>query len=366
MGISDHDWARLGLAQATETTCRDAEVPENVPLVVPCSDGGADQIGCHVLPQSRSQRAPGLAVLDMALRLMPTDGGPGAGESTMPETNAPRSGDLRWEPIEAVIAEAEARLGTRLQSGSLVVKRRSISGVTDRRTWARIERRFPDRSPDQGWGTESTLMLGAVSRPAWFCGVSWYDRAADALWRVDEVELVTEPTLRRGGPLTVDPRLTEGWWSDFNASMNALACVTTLRTATPDTVPATEEHVAEVITRVFPGVPVRVRRWTAAHADLNWANVTGPRRAVLVDWEDWGLAPAGLDTASLWAASLAVPTLAERLVRERQADLTSPDGLLMRLFALAKIMTFPNEGDPLLAPARREAEALVVQVCGVR
>lgn len=39
--ITDHydDWPRLGLAQATETTCREAEIPEDVHLVMLCSDG---------------------------------------------------------------------------------------------------------------------------------------------------------------------------------------------------------------------------------------------------------------------------------------------------------------------------------------
>lgn len=39
------NWARLGLAQATEMTCRQLEIPEDVPLVLLVSDGVSDQVG---------------------------------------------------------------------------------------------------------------------------------------------------------------------------------------------------------------------------------------------------------------------------------------------------------------------------------
>ncbi|MEU8892958.1 SpoIIE family protein phosphatase [Streptomyces sp. NPDC048442] len=38
------NWARLGLAQATEMTCRQLEIPEEVPLVLLVSDGISDQV----------------------------------------------------------------------------------------------------------------------------------------------------------------------------------------------------------------------------------------------------------------------------------------------------------------------------------
>ncbi|MFF7411693.1 hypothetical protein [Streptomyces lydicus] len=38
------NWARLGLAQATEMTCRQLEIPEDIPLVLLVSDGISDQM----------------------------------------------------------------------------------------------------------------------------------------------------------------------------------------------------------------------------------------------------------------------------------------------------------------------------------
>lgn len=95
-----------------------------------------------------------------------------------------------------------------------------------------------------------------------------------------------------------------------------------------------------------------VKRWLPSHADLNWANVTGPEFC-LFDWKDWGAAPQGLDAASLWGRSLAVPALAERVRHERHHDLESRDGKLMTLFVCAKILSpDAHPEDPRLEPAR--------------
>ncbi|MEV7871651.1 SpoIIE family protein phosphatase [Streptomyces sp. NPDC088124] len=43
--VDHHDaWARLGLAQASAATCREAQLPEEVCLVLLCSDGVSDQV----------------------------------------------------------------------------------------------------------------------------------------------------------------------------------------------------------------------------------------------------------------------------------------------------------------------------------
>lgn len=90
--------------------------------------------------------------------------------------------------------------------------------------------------------------------------------------------------------------------------------------------------------------------------------MTGPRFC-LFDWEDWGLAPRGLDSASLWAQSLAVPELADRVRTERRRDLESRDGKVMALFVCAKIAgPYAHPGDPRVQPARQAAEKLVEEL----
>ncbi len=172
------------------------------------------------------------------------------------------------------------------------------------------------------------------------------------MWRADETDLLPGAPVG-SSVLAADPVLSDDWWQAFNASLDALAKQHTSRVATPHTVTITQSGVAAAIHRFLPGgVDTTVERWLPAHADLNWANVTGPEFC-LFDWEDWGLAPQGLDAASLWGNSLAVPALAERVRHERRDDLESRDGRLMTLFVCAKILApDAHPEDPRLEPAR--------------
>ena len=104
------------------------------------------------------------------------------------------------------------------------------------------------------------------------------------------------------GPLRVAPELTDGWWATLDGSLTALAEHATTRVATPDTVAITQEHLTGALTTAFPELSVAdatVEEWCTAHADLNWANLTAPH-CWLLDWEDWGRAPRGLDADELW------------------------------------------------------------------
>ncbi|MGW2397162.1 hypothetical protein ACWCYY_11470 [Kitasatospora sp. NPDC001664] len=271
-----------------------------------------------------------------------------------------RAVDLRKEPVDLVLERVEQRLGTVLDQASIVRKRRSVGACTDRDTWVRIERRQWSRAREQGWaGTETAAALTGVAMPRWEGSIAWQDPDDRAIWRADETSLLP------GRPvgtaiLATDPGLPDDWWKALNTSLAALTAQPTTRMATPDTEPITQQSVDRTIRTAFlRSVNTQVDAWVPAHADLNWANVTGPEFC-LFDWEDWGMAPRGLDSASLLAASLAVPALADRVRRERRADLESRDGMVMRLFVLAKIAgPHAHPDDPRVAPARIEAEQLI-------
>lgn len=272
--------------------------------------------------------------------------------------------DLRRQPVEDVVERVEEALHVRLDRQTLVRKRRSLGGRTDRGTWVRIERRGFERIGPQGWnGTEAAAVLRGVAMPEWYQGVAWREPGEPVMWRADELELVASPPVGKGALVLEDPGVPDAWWETLNASLDALAEQQTPRTATPDTVTITQELVTRTLGEAFPRVTdARIERWAPAHADLTWANVMGPTFSI-VDWEDWGMAPRGLDAATLGGNALAVPTLADRVRQERRADLESRDGKLMSLFFLSKIVgPHAYEGDPLLAPARKEAECLVAEL----
>lgn len=182
------------------------------------------------------------------------------------------------------------------------------------------------------------------------------------MWRADETELLP------GAPvgtavLSEGPKLPDEWWQALNASLDALAAQDTSRIATPDTITITQALITESIRSAFPGgFDTSVEQWVPAHADLNWANVTAPTFC-LFDWEDWGNAPQGLDSASLWGSSLAVPALADRVRQERRHDFESRDGKLMTLFVCSKILgPEAHPKDPRLEPARRMAEQIIAEI----
>nr|WSX78339.1 hypothetical protein OH826_33555 [Streptomyces sp. NBC_00899] len=275
-----------------------------------------------------------------------------------------RAADLRVAAADEVLDRVERALQVRLDRENVVRKRRTIGARTDRGTWVRIERRAFGRIGAQGWnGAECAALLEGVAQPAWCAAVSWRDADDAVMWRADESELLPGEPTKPGGVLTQDPGLTDEWWAGLNASLDALAGAHTTRVATPDTVTIPQAHVDEVIRAAFPSVlDTAVERWVPAHADLNWANVTSPEFC-LFDWEDWGMAPRGLDSASLWAQSLGVPVLADRVRRERGDDLDSRDGKVMALFVCAKIAgPYAHPEDPRLEPARRAAERLVEEL----
>ncbi len=79
--------------------------------------------------------------------------------------------------------------------------------------------------------------------------------------------------------------------------------------------------------------------------------------------EDHGLAPRGLDAATLWVSSLTVPPPAERVHSERQADLDSRPGKIMTLFHFAKIVNDSSTREsPIFEPTLRLAEKLIAHL----
>ncbi|MFD7320566.1 hypothetical protein ACFV9D_05665 [Streptomyces sp. NPDC059875] len=272
--------------------------------------------------------------------------------------------DLRRESVVEVLDRVERSLQVRLDRETLVRKRRSVGARTHRNTWVRIERRGFDRIGAQGWnGPEAAAILSGVAMARWYAGFAWREPQDPAMWRADEMDLVTASPIGRSALVIEDPKLQDGWWATLNSSLDALATQSTPRVATPDTETISQELVTATIQTVFSEVTdTQVDEWTPAHADLTWANITGPEFCI-IDWEDWGMAPRGLDAATLWGNALAVPALADRVWSERRPDLESKSGRLMALFFCAKV-TGPHAHpeDPRLEPARRASARLMAEL----
>lgn len=281
--------------------------------------------------------------------------------ATSAELPAAARFDLRRTDIDDALTRVQQSLDTRLNLERAVRKRRSVGAPTSRGTWVRIELRGIERLDGQGWGTETTAVFNGIAAPAWLAGISWTDPERAAVWRADETALIPDSPIGRA---TAATNLSDAWWATFNSSLDALAAEPTTRRATPDCEPMTQERVTSAIDAVFPGqIDTTVDEWAPAHADLNWANLTAPN-CWLLDWEDFGLAPRGLDAACLWSASLAIPDLAEQIHSGRAADLDSRTGRIMALYYCARRIALDEQDDPGLAFALQEASRLVERLRG--
>lgn len=271
---------------------------------------------------------------------------------------------------EDVIARVERALGIRLDHPTLLRTRRAVSGRSDRGTWVSIQARPVDRVIRHGWGGAAAAgALTGVSRPGWYRSVAWADPNRAVWWRADESELVSAAAIKPAGTITVHPRLSQGWWAKLRASLAALCGQPASRVATLGSASSEfttrQDHqnyigslVGKAAGAAGVAVDATITQWATAHANLTWANLTAPH-CWLLGWEDWGTAPRGLDPATLLVASLAVPTLTDRIRREFTTDLNSRSGQLVRLALCTELTSRPGRGGVLHEPARRETRALL-------
>ncbi|UUV32334.1 aminoglycoside phosphotransferase [Amycolatopsis roodepoortensis] len=151
--------------------------------------------------------------------------------------------------------------------------------------------------------------------------------------------------------------LPPSWWTALADGLSAVAQVRdTKRVIIGDDV------LRHRLLAAF-GVDIDLDRleWSCAHGDLHWGNLTAPSLWML-DWEHWGWAPRGYDTAVLYCASILQPDAADQ-VRAHFADqLDSYSGRVAQLAAVTKLLCRVEAGDHLdLAQPLHQHAASVLQ-----
>jgi hypothetical protein len=167
-------------------------------------------------------------------------------------------------------------------------------------------------------------------------------------------------TLLHGQPcsptdvLSQEARLPQTWWSELRRSLDVLAATPTRRVC------VSSDHVVSRV-RNYLGVDLDpdTLTWTTIHGDLHWANLDGPRFALL-DWEGWGRGPTGVDAATLYCYSLLLPNTARRVFETFRDVLDSPTGTVAQLYAIARLLSRAEKGDypDLVEPLRNRAALL--------
>ncbi len=270
--------------------------------------------------------------------------------------------DLQQQLHEDVLQQVERSMGVRLDRATRVYGTQGMTAGfrTDAGTWVRVQWRRPSKIYGPAWaGAECASVLRGVTKPDWFQTASWRDDTREVVWRADEMELVTSAVINSTGVIAIEPELPESWWASLKESLAALAGHQTER------VGVRQDHHTLRINQVFPDeVDTTVDEWTTAQADLHWGNLTAPD-CYLLDWEDWGAAPRGLDAAVLWGVSLQVPELAARVQREFQTDLQTRSGKLAQLLFCSNVIRVNAkraDPSPLVPPATRVAATLLAEL----
>jgi hypothetical protein len=156
--------------------------------------------------------------------------------------------------------------------------------------------------------------------------------------------------------------LPDEWWTRLRHALDVLA------THQTDRVGVTQEGISHRLLAFFGDkIDSTVTTWSTAHGDLQWANLTAPA-PYLLDWECWGIAPAGYDAATLYCYSLLAPNTA-RSVYETFADiLDTTDGTLAQLHVVGRLLLRVNGGDypDLARPLHQHAQHLLSQPSACR
>lgn len=279
------------------------------------------------------------------------------------------SSQLGWHADEAHrawLTEALAKAAAEVEAtvvGEPVFgwRERTLSGrvrTGDGELWLRVVSERHEFAEGDFWtGNVDASVIAGVAKPTVLRHWDWDDGTMRL--RAEQMTLLpgrvcsSTPELRQ--PLDLPP----SWWQELRDSLTALRLVDTPRRH------LRQEDVTTRLT-VFFGDRVadpHISQWAAAHTDLHWANLLAPRCA-LVDWEGWGVAPAGLDAACLYVHSLLVPEVAERVRAELATELDNRNSLLSQLYVIGRMLLRVNWGDypDLAVPLHHHAERVIAEL----
>lgn len=287
----------------------------------------------------------------------------------MPESLADLSGGLpadltaadraHRERMLAALAGAVAQLGVdRVGRLSWGWGDRSAAAVADLHglpVWVRVVSEAIEWVAGDFWtGNVDANAINGVPKPE---VLAWTEiHGSDRWFRVEVMTYVDEPVASPTPAILTEPVIDGAWLGQLRDTLEVLGTVTT------DRVSKDQEGVTRRLREHFGDkVDTTVQRWTTAHNDLHWANLTTPR-LVILDWEGWGRAPYGYDAATLYCHSLLVPKTAAAISEAFADQLDTTDGRRAQLLAAARILGRHQQlGDyqDLAEPVRQLSDRLL-------
>lgn len=223
--------------------------------------------------------------------------------------------------------------------------------------WLRVATAPADQIIDTYWNgaiEAQESLPPSIPRPQLW---RWHDWS-DLTWayRSELYEYVNADTVAVHAVITAPPSVPAEWWTAVRAALEAIATIDTTRvTIQPGFLAWAMPRYLGIQTTDYATLP-----WTTAHGDFHFANLCAPDLRIL-DWEGWGLAPAGYDAAMLHSYSLLTPDVASRVRRELAHLLATPAGRYTELAVIAELLHAAEQGvnRQLAEPLRRRAAALL-------
>lgn len=218
---------------------------------------------------------------------------------------------------------------------------RSIGSAVEHagsRQWLRVVWARREQAHGDWWtGNRDASAIRGVAKPRVLDARAWEE--GPLVYRAELMSLLPGRTCASKAVLERSPGVDEGWWEELERSLGSLS-------ETPTDRMVLDPDIMRRRITVFFGIDMDVDReeWRPAHGDLHWNNLHRDPFAI-ADWEAWGLAPRGYDAAFLLGHSLAVPHVADQVVRRFRGDLESDGGVISQLYVMTKLLTRADVGE---------------------
>lgn len=235
--------------------------------------------------------------------------------------------------IEGALATAAERFGLQLGSSRRVGwQGRSLGAQAhcgSARCWLRVRGAPRRQANGLKWtGEEDARIIKGIRRPQLLESADWcMDEFA---WRANLLEFIDEPPCSPTPDLQTSGTELGGVIRRLRVSLDRLADQPTQR------ISVRQNLIDRRLAEFYPGADSSVRVWCTTHGDMHWGNVTMPG-AVILDWEGWGRAPAGMDAAFLLCYAGSDLSAVKTVWSVFGDVLSTPDGRLSRLFAAAEL-----------------------------
>lgn len=250
---------------------------------------------------------------------------------------------------------SEPVFGWALRSGSSPAwtaagEPRWLRVVSERTRWVRD-------MPEFWTGNADANAIAGVVKPRVLDVLDWEVPDEERSVRAEVMTYLPGVPCSSTDVLRLPVALPDSWWEDLALALVHLSTVDTTRFS------SAPNRRAGRVRQVFGDAvadELTPQRWETVHGDLHWNNVYAPEFAI-IDWEFWGLGPAGTDAATLYLFALPMPDVAHRVYEVFRDVLDSRDGQVAQVQVASRILHRANKDEfaDLAEPVAQIANAII-------